>query len=202
MGDKHTSGSRHLDEALERLDSILVEFQKWVNARVPLPVNSIEANVEQTLFNILSPLPVVDAIFPSLAEEESESSHVDTPSLSPTVNTEECQLLDGDIGETTLPQSPSIPFQNNTATPAPHPISVSALTPAESCPIVQSSKGYNQAIVELVTLFAILQFRVNHVQFWLTSQHRLLTCSELSLQAEPPPFPTCVSCSGSMNYVF
>jgi hypothetical protein len=211
--------STHLEKSLQRLDSVLAEFKKWVDTRFPIPVSLAEPNIERALFDILCP-PDVDPehaqseyttengqpVYPMEEDApkfESEPTRNYAPLVSPTLSLEEHQSIGMDTeNDATSPP----PFQGccqiDTLASAPAPTSVSALTPAENCSIVKSSKGYTQ-ITDLVKSAAILRLRVNSDgPSWLTSPHRPLTCSESGLLPEPPPFPRRFSCSGSMNYVF
>jgi len=163
--------STHHQDTLERLDTALIKFKKWVNVSVPPPVE-----VERILFNILYPPAVVDTentlsvyqtedvTFPTPAEGESESPHVDGPLLSPTPNMEESQSTSTDTDKVTEDGTLPPPFlicQNDTATPTFTPTLVSALAPVENRSFTKFSKGYNQSIVDPTKFSAIVQLCVN-----------------------------------------
>jgi len=185
------TGSEYLAEVMERFDIVLVEFEKWVNARVPLPVSLVEPDIERTLFNILCPpvvdtensrpvystkkdapapttvdLPAavqVDIPLPSLLETEIDSTSLDAPSLSPFVNVEEIQSIDTDTEkEEEDPTLPPPSFVCQNDTATP------TLAPTSVSALtpaescfIKFSKGYKQTIVDPVKFSTILQLRVN-----------------------------------------
>lgn len=43
-------GFAHLEKTLQCLDAVLIKFEKWVNARVPIPVSLVEPDIERHPF--------------------------------------------------------------------------------------------------------------------------------------------------------
>ena len=186
-----------LNEALERLDSVLAEFKKYVDARFPVSVSFIEPDVERALFDILFQPSPVDMKLEATTFESTISlappstASESTPTLVPMIVLPVCSPPSSESSLVPAKSTSNIKHSeahSNTiisfsaAAPTTTTTLVSALTPTENHSIVRSSKGYSQR-----------------------SMRRLLTCLELSLQPEPPPFllhPSGISCFGSMNSVF